>query len=389
MTERATQILQNLLKDDSRSSVSPIDLLISINQSPSRADGLASDFIISKSTVYRYLDELQQAGLVRENPAEIGLYEITGTGAVIHHQIATQFESSDTDLWESLLYICGSDSPARVYDALQEQGLRKADIARGTEAPSRATVHRVITESTQRGLVETDEDGGYVLTAQGRTVLSEYNTLVEAVEIAQRHSILFDCIGPVIADIPLHAISSAEQIINEGTVPDQTILAIESLVADGITDVRGLRSFISLKLTEIFWPGIKSGTPHESIVTEQVIRNLPTTGRYWKFARHGLTASNVTVLVVPGIESFPYSLGILNEDTVVLGPAHPGQLVDTPTGLKSETIIGKDSELVQWAEEKYEEYRLQGQRPIQYLTKEILGKIRQGIGTNSPEVSEN
>jgi predicted transcriptional regulator len=251
--------------------------------------------------------------------------------------------------------------------------------------PSRPTVHRIIEESIQLGLVERSENGAFALTGEGESVLEGYEDLVEAVTLIQRHSILFDCIGPAVADIPVHALSSVEQVINEGTSPDRTMLAIESLVKEGITDVRGLRSFVSLKLTELFWPSIAAGTPHESIVTTGVIRNLPISGSYWKFVKHGLTASNVTVLVVPGIESFPYSLGILNGDTVVLGPAHPGNLVETPTGLKSETVIGRDPALVEWAEREYDQYRRLGQRPVAHLTAEIIEKLRDGLRTSGAE----
>lgn len=389
MTVSAAQVVQDLLKAESNESITQIDLLTKLSQSSHGAEGIIAEFDVSKSSVYRTLDNLQMQGFVQESTTEVGTYELTGLGAVVQHQMQAQSESTDDILWDCVVYLCGGKSRPIVYAILQECPAGKADIARNAGAPSRPTVHRIVEGGIQRGLINNNSSGAYVLTRLGQAVNREYQTLVGTIEIIQRHKILFSCIGPAIADIPVHSLSSVEQIINEGTSPDQTVLAIESIVREGITDVRGLRSFVSLKLTEIFWPGIKSGTPHESIITTQVMRSLPTSGKYWKFVRHGLTASNVTVLVVPEIESFPYSLGILNGDTVVLGPAHPGSLVETPTGLKSETIIGRDSDLVDWAEREYSKYRQLGQRPVTHLTTEILEKLRGGFRANEVRASED
>lgn len=389
MTAVAAQVVRYLLKSEQNGFISPLDMLTELSDSPRSAEELATVFDTSKSAVYRGLDELQKQHFIRETKSEVGMYELTGIGAAVRYHICTQSESTETDQWNSIGYLCGSESRVSVYTALQQASAMKADIARGSDTPSRPTVHRVIEGSVERGLIKRNQDGTYALTAEGESTLERYRELVEAVSLMQRHRILFDCIGPAIADIPVHALSSVEQVMNEGTSPDRTMLAIESLVEHGITDVRGLRSFVSLKLTELFWPSIEAGTPHESIITTEVIRNLPISGSYWKFVRHGLTASNVSVLVVPEIESFPYSLGILNQDTVVLGPAHPGHLVETPTGLKSETIIGSDPELVNWAEEKYAEYQQLGQRPIAHLTTEIIEKLRGGLRNSRPEPAED
>jgi predicted transcriptional regulator len=389
MSVVAAQVVRYLLRSERNGAVSPLHILADLSESPRSAEELTAAFDKSKSAVYRGLDELQERGFVRESPAEVGAYELTGIGAVIHYCLRTYQESPDSGPWDSVVYLCESESRVSVYIALQQGPSRKADIARGSDTPSRATVHRVIEGSAERELIESNGEGAFVLTRRGESALGGYEELVEAVTLIQRHSILFDCIGPAVADVPVHAFSSVEQVINEGTSPDRTMLAIEALVMEGITDVRGLRSFVSLKLTELFWPGIEAGTPHESIITTEVVRNLPISGSYWKFVRHGLTASNVTVLVVPEIESFPFSLGILNRDTVVLGPAHPGNLVETPTGLKSETIIGRDPALVDWAEQKYSEYRQLGQRPIAHLTTEIIDKLRSGLRTSEAEVAKD
>lgn len=189
----------------------------------------------------------------------------------------------------------------------------------------------------------------------------------------------FCCCDGHIADIPLLGLRDAEQIIDTETAPDRTMAALESLVSDGIVEFRGIQSHVSTRLADIFDPVIRSDAPVELLLTPRVFSEFPTAGRYRENVRRGLQARNVTVRVVPEIESFPFGLAIINGDTVTLGPAHVGMAFDTPEGRRSEFLICRNPVVVDWAEGVYQRYRTESRAPLEQIIQALFDRISRNV----------
>ncbi|WP_224448667.1 hypothetical protein [Haloprofundus salilacus] len=369
-------VLAHLAGVQSIGDVTPYAVLTRLSEEPASFDTLADEFDVDRTTIYRLLNPIREWHFISNEGVDHDGYEVTGLGAVVLHHIdvtTTADEFGDPD--SSLSYLLGATSRPTILKRLREAPSRKADLSRGPNAPSRSTVHRAINGFTDHELVERDYSAGhYKLTDSGQEVIATYESLINGVHIARRHTIFFCCCDERIADIPVTSLATVERTIDEAISPERTILALRELVENGITEVRGLRSHVSAQLADIFYPVIKSGVPYESIITEPVLYNLPRTGRYRDIVSTALRATNVRILVVPGIEEFPFGLGILNGDTVVLAPASPGHAVNFGSGLQSETLIGHDPELIAWAEKRYAEYQQVARSPLRYVIADLFNR---------------
>lgn len=389
MSASAHTVVARLLGGTNVGSVAPLDLLVRLDTGAAKIETIAAEFDIDLTTAYRAVRPLQEWNFVTSS--QEGSYETTGLGAVVraHFESTTEAITSQSRM-DALSYLLGASSRPTILTTLSKSPADKATLANGSETPSRATVHRVIGGFGEHGLiVKQPSTGRYTLSERGKSVLAAYETLIEGVAIARRHTVFFCCCDGQIANIPLLGLRDAEQIIDVETAPDRTMAALEALVDDGITEFRGVQSHVSTRLADIFDPVIRSEAPVELLLTARVFAELPTTGRYRENVRRGLQATNVTVRVVPGIESFPFGLAIINGDTVTLGPAHVGMAFDTPEGRRSESLICRDSAVVDWAEQVYREYEAVSRAPLKQVVMALLDRISRNVPyTDSERDSE-
>jgi predicted transcriptional regulator len=240
-------------------------------------------------------------------------------------------------------------------------------------------VHRAVEAFLDRGWVARDPaTGQYATTADGQGVLEQYTAFETAIEQALSRAAFLQCCPPEIEDIPLDALAAARQVVNDVTAPDRTLAALEDAVGAGVTELRAFQSHVSTRLAEIYDPVVRSDAPMEIIITNRILTQLPDDGRYSEHVRRGLQAKNVTLLVVPGLDTLPIGLAIHKDDMVVMMPATPGQVPGGDGSFEAGMIVGTEPELLDWANEFYERYRAEAQRPLRHVIQGLLRRIRAG-----------
>ena len=368
-------LVQSLLGSLGTASVAPIELLDSLATDPSTAETLAATHGIDQTTVYRAFDPFHREALVSDAD---GAYALTGLGAVIRYQYHRILDAGPADR-EALTFIAASPHRAQLLDRLSETPARKADLSRDETDPSRTTVHRAVEAFIDRGWVARDPaTGQYATTADGRVVLEQYTAFKTAIEQALSRAAFLRCCPPDVEDIPLDALAAARQVVNDVTTPDRTLAALEDAIDAGVTELRAFQSHVSTRLAEIYDPVVRSDAPMEIITTDRILTQLPDDGRYSEHVRRGLRAKNVTLLVVPGLETLPIGLAIHKDDMVVMMPATPGQVPDGDGSFQAGMIVGTESALLDWANEFYERYRAEARSPLQHVIQGLLRRIRAG-----------
>jgi predicted transcriptional regulator len=368
-------LVQSLLGSLGTASVPPITLLDSIATDRSTAETLAARHGIDQTTVYRAFDPLHQESLISDAD---GAYALTGLGAVIRYQYHRILDAGPADR-DALAFIAASPHRARLLARLSEAPARKADLCRRETDPSRTTVHRAVEAFLDRGWVaRVPATGQYATTADGRAVVEQYTALETAIEQALSRAAFLQCCPPEIEDIPLDALAAARQVVNDVTAPDRTLAALDDAVDAGVTELRAFQSHVSTRLAEIYDPVVRSDAPMEIITTDRILTKLPDDGRYSEHVRRGLRAKNVTLLVVPGLDTLPIGLAIHTDDMVVMMPATPGQVPDGDGSFQAGMIVGTEPGLLDWANDLYERYRAEARSPLQHVIQGLLRRIRAG-----------
>jgi predicted transcriptional regulator len=368
-------MVQSLLGSLGTASVAPVTLLDTLATEPSTAETLAATHEIDQTTVYRALDPFRRDAFIID---EDGSYALTGLGAVVRYQYHRILDAGPADR-DALAFIAASPHRARLLDRLSEAPARKADLSRGETDPSRTTVHRAVKAFLDRGWIVRDPaTGQYATTADGRAVLEQYTALETAIEQALSRAAFLRCCPPEIENIPLDALAAARQVVNDVTAPDRTLAALEDAVDAGVTELRAFQSHVSTRLAEIYDPVVRSDAPMEIITTDQILTQLPDDGRYSEHVRWGLRAKNVTLLVVPGLDTLPIGLAIHTDDMVVMMPATPGQVPDGDGSFQAGMIVGTEPALLDWANDLYERYRAEARSPLQHVIRGLLRRIRAG-----------
>ncbi len=371
----ARDLVKSLLGSLGAASVAPVTLLDTLATEPSTAETLAAAHEIDQTTVYRALDPFRRDAF---NIDEDGSYALTGLGAVIRYQYHRILDAGPADR-DTLAFIAASPHRARLLDRLSEAPARKADLSRGETDPSRTTVHRAVEAFLDRGWIVRDPaTGQYATTADGRAVLEQYTALETAIEQALSRAAFLRCCPPEIENIPLDALAAARQVVNDVTAPDRTLAAFEDAVDAGVTELRAFQSHVSTRLAEIYDPVVRSDAPMEIITTDRILTQLPDDGRYSEHVRRGLRAKNVTLLVVPGLDTLPIGLAIHTDDMVVMMPATPGQVPDGDGSFQAGMIVGTEPALLDWANDLYERYRAEARSPLQHDIQSLLRRIRAG-----------
>jgi len=350
----ARDLVQSLLGSLGTASVAPITLFDTLATEPSTAETLAATHEIDQTTVYRALDPFRRDAFIID---EDGSYALTGLGAVVRYQYHRILDAGPAGR-DALAFIAASPHRAQLLDRLSETPARKADLSRDETDPSRTTVHRAVEAFLDRGWVSRDPaTGQYATTADGRVVLEQYTAFETAIEQALSRAAFLRCCPPDVEDIPLDALAAARQVVNDVTTPDRTLAALEDAIDAGVTELRAFQSHVSTRLAEIYDPVVRSDAPMEIITTDRILTQLPDDGRYSEHVRRGLRAKNVTLLVVPGLETLPIGLAIHKDDMVVMMPATPGQVPDGDGSFQAGMIVGTEPALLDWANELYERYR--------------------------------
>ena len=356
--------------------MSPLSLMASLESQPRSLEDLANEYDVDRATVYRTATPAVEAHVLATSEGE---YSLTGLGACLLYQYQQVCDEFDIDR-ELLATLTGSSHRETLMRRLRERPLRKAELTHGEGMPSRATVHRRVSEFEERDWVRRNaETGSYTLTATGRNVLDGFDTFQTAVARAHEYALFLAPLDDRIADIPLDGLANSRLIVESNLATGQTEAILKDLVEEGPKDVCTFNASVSTRLADIYDPVIRSPAQVRILLTERVLYALPTQGRYTDHVRRGLQSTNVSVRVVPDIESLPVNMGIHDNQTVVIGPPDAGKFIEIDGQLKTAAIVSSDLTLIAWAKTLWQTY---DDRSIS-LTRQIIQSILDRIQLSS------
>ena len=377
MIETAADLVGHLAGASKNHSYTPEELLRGIEGESINAQGLADKFEISRSSVHRALDPLvDQYVLFNQN----GMYSWTGLSEV-YLKIFDNTLAGPSVTRPVLQFLFASPARLPLLRSIRAAPATKAELSRGDDAPSRITVYRNLSEFKDYGWITTDEEGKYVLTESGQTVLSSVNTLIKWADAAMAQAeVLYGC--REIKDLPLEPLTEAEMYLDTPDTPHSTASVARKLADPSIETLYSMCSIVSYEYADVWDPVIRSDTKIEMIITERVLRNLPTEGPYSEHVRRGLEAENLTILVDPDLEYLPVGLGIIDGEILQFGTPHHNSTKNFDVG---GMIVSEDPGLIEWGQNMYDRYRERARPPASHVIERIKQKVSESMSSTVPD----
>jgi predicted transcriptional regulator len=373
----SSDLVAHLLGVGRSHSHSPEQLLRELGDGAESSQQLGDRLQISRASVHRALDPLVDEKILFNQD---GQFTLTGSADVYLRVIEETVSAPDVSR-SALRFLFGSPARLPLLRSFQAKPASKSELAHGDEAPSKTTVYRNFSKFEERGWVTSDQTGHFQLTDTGQRVLSSVETLLERTEIVMdRAELLYGC--REVADIPVEALANAELYVDTPDTPHSTSGVLRKLADPNLDSMYGFCSVVSYEYADAWDPVIRSGTQIEIIVTEQVLRSLPTEGPYTEHVRRGLNAENFGMLVEPELEYLPIGLAIINDEMIMVGTPHEyatGNHVHMAAG------VSDDPDLVAWGKEMYDRYREHARPPGTHVIKRLKQKVGESVSSSLPD----
>jgi predicted transcriptional regulator len=366
----ARDLIAHLAGPGTGDGATPAEMLRAIPEGGASVTDMAERVDTSRQAIYRGLKPFKKNRIIETDP-----YRRTGLAEVMLRVLAEATASADVDAGD-LRFLAGSSHRDRVLSDLNGDRTKR-DLTVGEDRPSRPTVHRIVSELEDRGWARDPSNERPVRTNSGGRVAESFASALTATDRALDRATLLRHLDDRVADIPLAGLAAAQQYHHTPANPDPAIDEVTRLAETEPEIFRGFMSSVSRKSADRGDQLIRSGTETELIVTEQVLRHLPTEGHYAEMVERGLNARNFSLLVAPEVEELPLELWMFEDRIVAVRPPKLEQaLGDRPVG----SVIGSDEELVTWAEQLYEGVRSRAQAPSSYVIGRIMQRISDATG---------
>ena len=173
------------------------------------------------------------------------------------------------DIRECIAFLTGSDGRIAVLGALANEPHRPCELRERTE-PSRTAIHRALSGFQEYGWVHKCDEQ-YALTAAGRHVAEQYETLAAVVERSDRFSD-FLAVFPHADDLPFPF--EGEVTVATPTEPQAAETFFFENMPEDIDRFRGFTPVITHCLVKSFEPTVEAGTAVELVYDESVTQRL-------------------------------------------------------------------------------------------------------------------
>lgn len=300
---------------------------------------LVAQFDFGGPTVYRGLNFLTDREFV-VNRDEDG-FAATNAGVTAfdaYERVATQVDEAD------LAYLAASPDRYGLLRAISERPQYKRDLAAGSNAPSRTTVHRTLRDFEQRGWTEQMGDGRVHTKESAEQCLQAYEWLRTAMAQATEKAPLINQL-PWWADPELPVLAGSELVIETEEEPHAVLnAAVEAAnLRDG--NLERLRTIVPVfdKITfERFGDEVNRDAEFEILLDRRAYNQL-TRPQNLAYLAGGLLAPNVEMRVYA--ENLYLGLGIY-DDTVLVGGSTEAN--------KDAAVVGENEQLRTWADQRFE-----------------------------------
>lgn len=241
-------------------------------------------------------------------------------------------------------YLSGSPARVTILEGLTEGAVQPADLVEFADV-SRTTVHRTLTELTDRCWVQR-VDGGYVATTAGTLALETYKDVRARFRTLERLEPFFAHVDADVTDLEIEWLRTAELVTATEANPHRPLewYADRFGSLDG-ERLRGVSPTISRQLIGVHTPMISRGLPTKLVISDSTFQVIAD--RYPDEIRAAASQDHYDLYVA---DDTPTMGIMLFGETVFLGAFDGGgQLV---------AIVGSsDSRLREWAAARYRRWR--------------------------------
>lgn len=258
------------------------------------------------------------------------------------------------DAREGIAFLTGSEGRVAVLRLLAETPCRPCELRERSDA-SRTAIHRALTGFEERGWVRKEGDR-YSLTAAGRYVYEEYETLAEAVEVGERFSEFLTAF-PRADDLPFPF--DGEVRVATPTEPQAPQSFFHDRLPDDADRFRGFTPVITRQLVESLEPTVESGTVVELVYdesyAERALESYPETMEL------AMETDQVTVHVVS--DDIEGGLALVDNEVFLKAYGERGDL--------RACLHSTDQRLHEWAVDWFERKK-QGSRPLERFAPDLV-----------------
>jgi predicted transcriptional regulator len=330
-----------------------IEYIVCVSDEPRRKSALVDTLDAARSTADRAIDELETVNLIEQT--EQG-YRPTSMGRLIttdFFELIDRVDDANSDrVQSSTVPVVGIiDTATRrieFLECLRENEKDKRTLVSDI-GMSRATVDRGLRELESVGLIEY-ASGRFTLTPVGMILVSGLSDLIKTIELGQQLSPFLKWVSDDDFDIDLHLLADAEVLLPEPGNPwammNRHVKLLEK--ADNGWVFQPLASLHAMEAA--YERIVNAGATGASVVESSVADTFRSNPNYSELVEEMISTGRFDLFVYGG--TIPYYLGVFDE-TVQIGADDNGS---------PRAILESDSQpVLQWAENKYEEYRRQAE----------------------------
>jgi predicted transcriptional regulator len=317
---------------------------------------LVSTLDAARSTVDRAVDELETVDLIKQTDEG---YMITAMGRLVTSDFFELMDTLDDAYPErtesptaSMSIIDAAIRRIEFLEYLLEQPKDKRMLVDDI-GMSRATVDRGLRELENTGLIEYT-DGRFTLSTIGKITERGLSNITNTIELGQRLRPFLRWISYDNFDIDIHLLADAELLLPEPGDPWAMMNRHVQMLKEA-DDGRVVQPLTSLYAMEAAYERIvNAGATGASVVGPSVADTFQTNPNYTELVEGMIATGRFDLYVYE--DNIPYFIGVFDE-TVQIGVDEDGN---------PRAILETDSaKVLEWAENKYEEYRQQA-KPMKF-----------------------
>ena len=348
----AREVVEHISKNDER-----INIFRSLSERPDTPSNLAGREHIERTPIYTALEPFERWGAVVSLD---GRRKLTAAGDIAVRETT---DACDKVGREQISYLSSSKNNNRIklLQAL-EQPVRKAELVRRSDFPSRSTIDRTFGDFESLGW--STRVPRYELTEQGRSVLNIYSELDRVVRIIVEKAAYLRHVDPLKVDIPIDLIADGDVVQSRSNRPQRVNEVIRERIRDGFSHCRLFSTFYSQEGVNAMIEAMEDGSTWEAVTPFPAHFPLPSSRAELKHMRQGITDDRIEWQIYP--EELPLDFVIFDQEMVVLG-SNP----DLENTRANAILRSENKDLIAWATALYESYKKGASPPLEYLLKPL------------------
>ena len=248
---------------------------------------------------------------------------------------------------EDVAFLARSPNRVAVLRALADGSLDRHDLTAAVDA-SRITVGRVVGDLEARNWVRR-EGSTYETTRLGRLVLDAFDELTAATRLSRKLGPLAEDLSTDFVDVDLRRFADAE-IVRTTDADPYAVARIAAARMAGADHVRMLAHAVTSDVLDAQVEAARAGQVSTVVLDPTLAETIRDDAGLSAGVRDLLATGRARVVAVA--ESIPMSVGVYDDETVMIG--------FTTDGFPRAGLVTSDEAVVTWARETHDRLRCEG-----------------------------